>query len=230
MLFISNLTICFLSLILVILLKYSEKSKFFLGIYHISGTLERINQDMQLPDRTDKELVDGLKRGDADAFRVIYYRYWRGIYGFAYQQLGSREEAEEIIHDLMLALWNNREQSEIQSLKVYLFIAARNLVNKQIRSQVNLRKYREYQLMQELFEYIDTDEIFNEHQLTEALDRVLDKLPEKTAMIFRMSKIEELPVKRIALETGLTDKAVEYHITKSMRIIREQLRRFQSDN
>lgn len=185
---------------------------------------------MQLPELTDMELVEKLKAGDALSFGVIYHRYWRRIYGFVYQQLGSKEEAEEVIHDLMLTLWNNREQSEIQSLKVYMFIAARNLVNKQIKAQVNLRKYREYQLMQELFEQVDTDEIFNENQLTEALDKVLGRLPEKTAMIFRMSKIEELPVKRIAIEMGLTDKAVEYHITKSMRIVREQLRGFHSDN
>lgn len=185
---------------------------------------------MQLPELTDMELVEKLKAGDAHAFRMIYYRYWRRIYGFVYQQLGSKEEAEEVIHDLMLRLWDNREQAEIQSLRVYLFIAARNLVNRQIRSQVNLRKYREYQLMHELFEHVDTDEIFNENQFTEALERVLSRLPEKTAMVFRKSKIEELPVKRIAIEMGLTDKAVEYHITKSMRIVREQLRGFHSDN
>lgn len=185
---------------------------------------------MQYPSLTDESLVNLLKNDDAQAFETIYRRYWRQLYGFVYQQLGSKEEAEEIVHDLMLSLWQNRHQSQIQNLKIYFFIAARNLTNKFIKSQINLRKYREYQLLHEVVESFDASELFNINELSKAVDLVLKKLPEKTATIFRMSKYDEMPVKKIADKMELTEKAVEYHITKSLKILRQQLQGFHSDN
>ena len=185
---------------------------------------------MQYPDLTDAILVDLLKTGDPLAFEQIYKRYWRQLFGLVYQQLGSKEDSEEIIHDLMLSLWQNRGHSNIQSLRIYLFIAARNLTNKFIKSQINLRRYREYQLLHEVFETVDSDENLTITELSDAIEQVLKKMPEKTAAIFRMSKMDEIPVKKIASQMDLTDKAVEYHITKSMKILRQHFQDFYSNN
>jgi RNA polymerase sigma-70 factor (family 1) len=185
---------------------------------------------MQYRDLADEMLVDLLKQDDAEAFEVIYQRYWRQLFGFVYQQLGCKEDCEEIVHDLMLSLWQNRAHSQIQNLRIYVFIAARNLINKLIKSQINLRKYREHQLLHEVFETIEQHDHLNIRDLSGVIEQVLRKMPEKTATIFRMSKMDEMPVKKIATEMELTDKAVEYHITKSLKILRQHLQGFQSDN
>lgn len=179
---------------------------------------------------TDGSLVDLLQSGDPSAFETIYDRYWRQLFGFVYLQIGSSEDAKNIIQELMLSLWQNREQCEIRNLKTFLFIAARNLTNRHFRGQINLRKYREYQLMGEVFDQIDTDEIFNENQLSEAIEKALSQLPEKTATIFRMHKLDDISVKKIASQMGLSDKAVQYHIYKSMKVLRQHLQGFTSDN
>lgn len=179
---------------------------------------------------TDESLVDLLKKDDPIAFETIYRRYWRSLFGFVFQQLGSKEDTEEIVHDLMLSIWQNRQLSQIQNLKIYLFVAARNLTNKLVKSRINLRRYREYQLLHEALENSDRNEVYTINELSEIIERVLQKMPEKTATIFRMSKMEEMPVKKIALQMDLTDKAVEYHITKSLKILREHLRGFHSNN
>jgi RNA polymerase sigma factor (sigma-70 family) len=185
---------------------------------------------MQHESLSDIDLVDLLKNDDSVAFEVIYRRYWRSLFGFVFQQLGSKEDSEEVMHDLMLTLWQNRGYSNIKNLKIYLFIAARNLTNKFIKSQINLRKYREYQILHEVFESSSTDEIMNISDLSEAIDKVMKQMPEKTAMIFKMSKIDEMPVKKIALQLNLTEKAVEYHITKSLKTLRLHLQNYTSDN
>lgn len=185
---------------------------------------------MKYENLTDTELVDLLKDDNADGFEVIYRRYWRSIFGFVFQQLGSKEDTEEIVHDLMLSIWQNRQQSKIQNLKVYLFIAARNLTNKFIKSQINLRKYREYQILHEVFEDFATTEIVNVSDLSSKIEKVMKQMPEKTAMIFKMSKIDELSVKNIALKMNLTEKAVEYHITKSLKTLRVHLKDYASEN
>jgi RNA polymerase sigma factor (sigma-70 family) len=179
---------------------------------------------------SDTELLSLLKEDDTCAYEVIYRRYWRQLYSFLFQQLGSKEEAEEIIHDLMLSLWQNRHCSRIQNLRVYFFIAARNLTNKAIKAQISLRKYREYQLLHEVFESTDTPEFIQTSNLMAAIEKILNELPEKTARIFKMSKMDELPVKIIASKMDLTEKAVEYHITKSLKRLRQRLHIFHSDN
>jgi RNA polymerase sigma-70 factor (family 1) len=188
------------------------------------------NANMPEKEPTDEELVLLLKGNDSSAFEAIYRRYWRQLYVFVYQQIGSKEDTKEIIQELMLSLWQNRQVSTIQNLRAFLFIAARNQANKYFRKEINLRKYREHQLMQEVFESMDTDEIFNERQLSVAIEKALERLPEKTAIIFRMNKLDNLPVKKIATQMGLSDRAVEYHLTKSMRVVRKHLERFLSDN
>lgn len=185
---------------------------------------------MQSRDMTDESLVLRMKDGQTDAFEAIYSRYWRQLYGFAYQQLGVKEEAEEIVQDLMMTLWQNREVSQINDLRIYVFIAARNLVNKAIKAKINLRKYMEFLLLQGVAEHSKVNEILTNEQLKKAVEDAMKQMPEKTAKVFRMSKLDEVPVRSIAQELGLTDKAVEYHITKSIKLLREHLRHFHHDN
>ena len=180
------------------------------------------------PEVPDSTLVDELGNGNARAFELIYHRYWQPLYRFAYQQLDSQEDAEEVIHDLMLSLWQNRMQVSIQNLRIYLFVATRNLVNKLIKAQINLRRYREYQLLHGVFE--SSQDISTSDELAQAIERVVRQMPEKTARVFTMSKLDRMPVKKIASSLQISEKAVEYHITKSLRLVRQYLRAFQSDN
>jgi RNA polymerase sigma-70 factor (family 1) len=185
---------------------------------------------MPLTELPDKTLLILLKDDGADAFETIYRRYWRQLFVYVYQQTGSNEETKEIVQELMLSLWQNRTTSEINNLKAYLFIAARNLANKYFRKEINLRKYREYRLMQEIYESAGDDEIVSEKQLSDAIEKALQRLPEKTALIFRLNKLGDVPVKNIADQMGLSNRAVEYHLTKSMRVVKRDLLKFLSEN
>lgn len=179
---------------------------------------------------TDDILLSRLKEDDSDAFETIYRRYWRELFAFVYQQIGSREDTQEIIQELMLSLWQKRFDSQIYNLRPYLFIAARNQVNMYFRREINLRKYKEYQVLQEVYENRGSDEIVSEKQLSDAIEKALEKLPGKTANIFRLNKLDNVSVKKIASQMGLSDRAVEYHLTKSMRVVRKHLQHFLTNN
>lgn len=155
---------------------------------------------------TDNELLELLRLGDGSAFEVIYRKYWKSIYGFVFHNLGSKEDSEEILHDIMLSLWNKREGLQIENLKLYLFISCRNLINRSIREQMNIRKFREFQLLNQISQTSSTDDYMYSREFENKLDELLLKMPEKTALIFRMSKINEIPVKKIASQLELSEK------------------------
>jgi RNA polymerase sigma factor (sigma-70 family) len=179
---------------------------------------------------TDEILMSNLKDDDSRAFEVIYRRYWRRLFAYVYKQIGCKEEANEIIQDLMGSLWLNRSDSNIQNLKLFLFVSARNQVNMYFRRQINLRKYREYQLMQDVAYSIEADYAVNEKELMKAIENALEVLPEKSAAIFRMNKLDKVSINKIAVQMGLSDRAVKYHLTKSMHMVKVHLERYLSDN
>ncbi|HAO48568.1 MAG TPA: RNA polymerase sigma-70 factor [Runella sp.] len=178
----------------------------------------------------DERLVEFLREGKIPAFEEIYRRYWYKLYGIAYHQTGVREEAEELVQEVFLTIWNRRSEVVIRHLDLYLTIAIKNQVYDYIKSQVNYRKYQEYLIFQEIHQNYTTDEIVNYVELAEAVDKVLNLLPEKSAEVFKRSRFENQSVKEIAHGLNLSEKAVEYHITKSLKFLKENLKSYQSNN
>ena len=92
----------------------------------------------------DQLLVLGLNQGHSAAFEEIYSRYWFKIYRIAFNQTGNKEEAEELVQDVFLSIWNRRETIVINNLDLYLVISIKNKVYDLIRSKINFRKYQEH--------------------------------------------------------------------------------------
>ena len=178
----------------------------------------------------DEQLVLLLQEGKIHAFEEIYRRYWCKLFGIAYHQTGVREEAEELVQELFLSLWNRRSDVIIRHLDLYLTLAIKNKAYDFIKSQISFRKYQEYLIFQEINQYYGTDEIVNFSELSEAVEKALSCLPEKSAEVFRRSRFENQSVKEIALYLNLSEKAVEYHITKSLKFLKDKLQPFHSDN
>ncbi|GAB4014969.1 RNA polymerase sigma factor [Spirosoma koreense] len=179
---------------------------------------------------TDAELICSLKEGSQKAFAEIYNRYWYKLFCVAYHETGSREDAEELVHDLFESLWNKRDQAVIRHLSAYLVISIKHLVTNYIKSKITHRRYQEYLILHELHQAESTDETVQFSDLSKAVEEVMKKLPEKTCEVFRLSRFENKPVKDIARQLSLSEKAVEYHITKSLKVLQGQLKVYQSDN
>lgn len=73
----------------------------------------------------DERLLALLREGDKEAFSAIFHKYYKPLCAYAYQFV-SLEDVEEIVQDLMLWLWQNRESLFIRSsLRSYLYRAIR---------------------------------------------------------------------------------------------------------
>ena len=172
----------------------------------------------------DQLLVLGLNQSHSAAFEEIYSRYWFKIYRISFNQTGNKEEAEELVQDVFLSIWNRRETIVINNLDLYLVISIKNKVYDLIRSKINFRKYQEHIILKEIDFHFNTDEIVNYTELTDAVEKVLSLLPEKSVHIFKKSRFENMNTKEIAVQMKLSEKAVEYHITKSLKFLKENLK------
>ncbi len=191
----------------------------------------RLTQLFDMYERfSDEELLSCLIEGNQKAFEAIYRRYWYRLFGVAFHEIGTKEEAEEILHDVFESLWGRREEASIRNLSAYLVVAVKHRVTNYIKSCITQRKYQEYLILNEIQQSYATDEIVHFSDLSKAVDEVMKKLPERTSEVFRMSRFENLPVKEIASKLNISEKGVEYHITQSLKLLREQLRVYQSYN
>lgn len=172
---------------------------------------------------SDKQLVAFLYGGNSHAFEEIYKRYWSKLYAIAIHHVGVREEAEELVQNVFMSIWNRRSKVLIRSLDVYLVLSVKNQIYDFIKSQISYRKYQEYIILQEVCHSTGSYQISDFNDLSEAVEKALARLPEKSAEVFRRSRFEEQPVRQIAEELNLSDKAVEYHITKSLKFLKENL-------
>lgn len=179
---------------------------------------------------TDEQLVIKLMESSKPAFGEIYDRYWYKLFCIAYHQIGTREEAEELVHDLFESLWNRRTESNIRHLSSYLVLSMKHLITNFIKSKITWRKYKEYILLQKMQEASITEQDVEFTDLSAALDNALKKLPEKTSRIFQLSRFENQSVREIARDMNLSEKAVEYHITKSLKILKDHLWIFHTPN
>ncbi|MGX5855955.1 RNA polymerase sigma factor [Dyadobacter jiangsuensis] len=169
-------------------------------------------------------LLLALQNGDAEAFTAVYKAYWYDMFLVAYRKLRNKEAAEEIVQDIFLRLWRERDTLRIENLNYYLFSAVRYEVIDYIRTKGRtfeyLDDYGPFEGMQDL----DTENQLALDELLRVIDECLHILPEKTREIFRLHKLEYWPIARIATRFGLSEKAVEYHLTKSVRVVRTHLK------
>lgn len=169
-------------------------------------------------------LLLALQNGDAEAFTAIYKAYWYDMFLVANRKLRNKEAAEEIVQDIFLRLWRERGTLRIGNLNYYLFAAVRYEVIDHIRAKGQALEYTDYHESFNSIQDFNTENQLALDELLRVIDECLHILPEKTREIFRLHKLDHWPVARIAARFDLSEKAVEYHLTKSVRLVRTHLK------
>ena len=183
-----------------------------------------------MKDYSETQLVDLLHEGNSSAFEEIYKRYWFKLYSIAFRHLGVKEECEELVQNVFLSIWNRRENIQIKKLDIYLTVSIKNQIYDFIKSQISYRKYQEYAILQEVMQSSMPFQTLHYGELSDAVEAALARLPEKSAEVFRRSRFSNQSVKQIAEDLNLSDKTVEYHITKSLKFLKENLWMYNSKN
>lgn len=175
---------------------------------------------------TDAALLEALALDNRGAFAEVYERYWYRVFALAYRKLKSRETAEELVQDLFATLWHKRAQQTITQLDHYLLVAINHRVLGYIRAHRVRTHYADYCRTLLVEATHETEEALAATDLSAAFQRGVALLPEKSREVFRLSRLEHKSVEEIATRLDVTPKAVEYHLTKSLKLLRTYLREF----
>ena len=174
----------------------------------------------------DAELMELLKQDDSGAFKELYERYWFRMYSLAMNKLRRKEVAEELAQQLFATLWQKRHALEIQNLKAYLTQSLKNLIVDYVRKNIQEEHYLEHLRSYFPSGTLATSMAVQYDELFLALEDALLHLPEKTREVFIKSRFEQLTIPEIAEQMQVSDKAVEYHLTRALRFLRKNLRNF----
>ena len=174
----------------------------------------------------DDTLLKQMQADDHLAFTEIYNRYWQKLLAIAFFHARNQQAAEDIVHEVLLSLWQRRNEIEIVSAEAYLATAVKFAVFKMIAKEARRRGHLSTRQHQETAD--DAESVLDTKFLQAYLNGEIEKLPEKARIIFQYSRAEQLTIAEIARKTDLSPKAVEYHITKALRLLREALKKIKS--
>lgn len=173
----------------------------------------------------DSELIESLRKGDVDAFDMVYKKYAQKLYAFSLKYLKSVEEAEGLVQSVFLKVWENQQTLKKEtSFKSYLFTIAYNEI-------CNLFRQRKYQQQYAADakathpRFSDTSESqINYFSILQQVEIIIAKLPEKQRSVFIKSRIEGKSTKEIASELGLSSGTVDNYISDTLKLIRTKLK------
>lgn len=167
-------------------------------------------------------------------FQSIYKTYYSRLCVFAYGFLQNENDAEEIVQNVMLKLWEQKDKiNEIENMQAYLFRSVKNQCLNFIKRNklADVYKIEAWKELKDLEEQTmsSTTEADNETQIKQ-LKSLIETLPERCQEVLRMSKFEGLKNKEIAEELDISLKAVEANISRAFSIIRKNFHNKSENN
>ncbi|MBZ4037662.1 RNA polymerase sigma-70 factor [Flavobacterium sp. 17A] len=173
----------------------------------------------------DHILIDLLKKDDQLAYTEIFERYSRVLVNHAYKILNNRDEANDVVQEVFLSIWNRRMELIITgTLSSYLYKATKNRILNHIAHEKVVSRY-----VDSISNFIENDYVFADSKLREReLESIIAKeialLPEKMREVFLLRKVEELSYDEIALQLNITDKTAKQQVYNSLKILRLKLK------
>ncbi len=180
----------------------------------------------------ERELVNQLRAGYEMAFELIFHRTKGRLKGFLLKVLPHGEDAESVLQEIYLKVWTNRKSIKADNnFETYLYAIARNMVIDIMRKRLHKQKYLEElcsQLHEENENCLDTLAMVEYSELEQKILELIEKLPEKRRVVFKLNKIDGLTYKQIAEKLNISENTVDSQIRNALASLRTEMKQFLS--
>lgn len=152
------------------------------------------------------------------SFEELFERYWKRMFAFALKMTADDDDAKEIVQEIFKSLWERREELSIQDVERYLLRSVKLKTMEYIRNRSTKQRHHEIILNTTKIDY--EDQHVQVKELNTKVHNLVESLPKQCKNVFRMSREEGLTNKEIARLLLISERAVEYHISKALSTLR----------
>ena len=156
-----------------------------------------------------------------NAYKDLFDLHSKALRNFIYYKCGDIQQAEDIVQDAFIKLWDNCSKIVFEKAKSFLYTVARNnFLNEVAHKKIVLQHQSNYKndRTNESPEFL-----LEEKQFMEKLERVIADLPEKLREVFLLSRIDKKKYAEIAEMLDISVKAVEKRMSQALLILREKI-------
>ena len=172
----------------------------------------------------DSEIAGRIRKGDKKEFESLFRSSYVSLVKYAKTLIKDHDTAEEIVQDLFVRLWQEKEKFKIESsLNGYLFRAVHNKCLHHIEHRKVVERHAEEFSSGQSDAIEDPSELLHYKDLQARIARILERLPERCGKIFCMSRFEGLKYSEIAEKLSVSVKTVEASMGRALKEFRKEL-------
>ena len=171
--------------------------------------------------------IKAFKNGDPIAFKKLFYRYHTKLYAFSFHLLGSKEDAEEIVQETFIKIWEKRSEFiEGYPFRSFLFGIAKNVYLNMNRKKVTRKIFEERSNLLNELSSINTDDYILFQETRDIINTIIEGLPPKRKEIFLLRRMEGLSRQEIAEKLGISVITVDNQLTKVNAYLKIELKKY----
>ncbi len=173
------------------------------------------------------------EKADIRRFNEIFATHRERFIRFAFSYTHNNEVAEDLVTESLMYYWENRRRlEEVRDVPMYILVTLKNKCLDHLQREKtwgdiaeNLMSNSQWELQMRIsnLEACEPEVLFG-NEIRQLVDSALEKLPEKSRRIFLMSRYEGKNYQTIARETNLSVKSIEFHVSKSLQVLRRELK------
>lgn len=215
------------------LLAYPKKPVFFIIAYPLAyilhwlfaKSIETTKEKYILSQEVD---LAALKAHDEEKFFEYLFRtYYAPLCKSVHNVVRDTDASEDIVQDVFIKVWRRRAELDIsRSIQSYLFRSCMNTALNYLEKNKKNTSIENENVHSAAFSSHHTEEGLAFEEVNHRVQEALDTLPPKCKMVFSMSRYEEMSYADIASTLNISVKAVEKHMSKALKIMREYLKAY----
>jgi RNA polymerase sigma-70 factor (ECF subfamily) len=162
---------------------------------------------------------------DADAFKKVFLPYHQKLYRIAYRIVRDASNAEDIVQETYIKLWNKREDMDaIENTEAFAIIVLRNICLDYLRHTKNDR-HAGYET--DIPEVVSLSEQIELQDEANRVKLLINKLPDQQKLIMMMKHWDGYSDEEIEQATGISPGNIRVILSRARKTIREQFVKIQ---